>query len=163
MSLIVVCDASPLILLAKVNRLALIPRFAGDEVVVLQGVCDEVLSERGGPAEVGRLADFLKTVRVETFETGRFAGTQLSLTDRSSLAWALENGAQRLLVDELWLRRIARSEGLEVIGALGLLVRAAQVGDLGKAEVRDDIERLIERDGMRISLALYREILRLLT
>lgn len=111
MSTLVVCDASPLIFLSKIKRLDFIREVAGDEVVVVQRVCDEVLSERGGVGEVERLAEFFQTVRVENFVTDRFVGNQLSLTDRSSLAWALENEADRLLADEVLLRRIARAEG----------------------------------------------------
>ena len=159
---LVVCDASSLIFLAKVNRLELVHAFAGDKLVVLPRTCDEVLSPRAGVAEARRLADFLKKVKVVDFETGSFAGNQLSLSDRSLLVWALENGASRILVDDLLLRRIARSEGLEVVGVLGLFMQAAHEGYLTKEEVLGDIETLINRDGMRISLALYRRVLGLL-
>jgi predicted nucleic acid-binding protein len=66
------------------------------------------------------------------------------------------------LVDDLLLRRIARSEGLEVVGVLGLFVQAAHEGYLTKEDALGDIETLINRDGMRISLALYRRVLGLL-
>ena len=41
---VVVCDASPLIFLAKLDCLDLIPALLGDRIVVLQCVADEVLS-----------------------------------------------------------------------------------------------------------------------
>jgi len=43
---IVVCDASPLIFLAKVNRLELIESVTPRKPVVLRGVMEEVLSDR---------------------------------------------------------------------------------------------------------------------
>lgn len=159
MSVLVVCDASPLIFLAKVDRLELVRELVGDQVVVLQGVVNEVLHEKGRPEELGRLTEFLDTVQVVDFVTDRFFGNQLSLTDRSSLAWALENGATRLLVDEVLLRRVARAEGLEVVGVMGVFVQATKVGLLTKAEVLGDLKTLIEREGMRISLGLYRKVL----
>ena len=162
MSLVVVCDASPLIFLAKIDRLELIRKIAGDEVVVLRCVCDEILSDRGGPSELGRLKNFLESVRIEEIVTDRSVGNQLSLTDRSSLVWAIKNGAQRLLADEALLRRVAKAEGLEVVGVIGLLIQAMKEGLLTKGEALKDLEDLISRDELRISLGLYRRILGLL-
>jgi hypothetical protein len=63
--MIVVCDASPLIFLAKLNRLELITRLLGSEVVVLQCVASEVMeSEKAGDIELRRLIVFLKSVRI---------------------------------------------------------------------------------------------------
>ena len=69
--MIVLCDASPLIFLAKLNRLHLIPQLLGPDVVVLQCVVNEVL----GTAQVQhpeqqRLAAWLQSVRVvESIDT----------------------------------------------------------------------------------------------
>ena len=58
---VVVCDASPLIILAKLDRLHLITDLLGNDIVVLQCVADEVLGERAGTLERQRLDDFLST------------------------------------------------------------------------------------------------------
>jgi predicted nucleic acid-binding protein len=52
----VVCDASPLIFLAKVDRLGLIREILGERIVVLQCVADEVESEQADPVEAARLS-----------------------------------------------------------------------------------------------------------
>ena len=44
----IVCDASPLIFLAKLNRLDLVARVLCGEIFVLRCVLDEVLSESAG-------------------------------------------------------------------------------------------------------------------
>ena len=61
--LTVVADASPLIFLGKIRRLAMIDRVLGGDVVVPQQVRDEVLALPLDPAESDELHRFLAMVR----------------------------------------------------------------------------------------------------
>lgn len=155
--MIVVCDASPLIFLAKLNRLNLILPLLGPDVVVLQCVVDEVLeSERAGDIELRRLHVFLKSVRIVDFRETAWSSGRLSASDRQTLTYAVQQRARWLLADERLLRRIATEEGLATIGTLGLIAAAAKNGLITPREALADIDAAVSRHGFRISIALYR-------
>jgi hypothetical protein len=83
----VVCDASPLIFLAKLNRLDLITRLLGPEVVVVECVAREVTHiERAGEIERARLEAFLATATVVHYTETTPASARLSTCDRQTLA-----------------------------------------------------------------------------
>ena len=155
----VVCDASPLIFLAKLNRLELIPRVLDAEVCVLRCVADEVLGAGAGPVERQRLLAFLESVGVVEFEPPAEPAGALSRCDRATLAWAIENRIDWLLADERLLRRIAEEKGIAVIGFLGLLLRAARRNLLSAGDARAAIDESVSRHGCRISIALYQRLL----
>ena len=155
----VVCDASPLIFLAKTNRLAIVPALLGKDIVVLDCVVKELLHERAGPVETHRLRAFLAGTSRPSWKGPLEASLALSISDQSSLSWAIENKAAWLVADERLLRRVARDHGIAVVGFCGLLVQASRSGLLGRDQVRTDLDQAISRHGFRISVRLYREIL----
>jgi hypothetical protein len=155
----VVCDASPLIFLAKLGRLPLISATLGGSVVVPQCIVDEVLSDSAGPQERARLIELLEHVQVVDFEASWAPSRSLSRSDQSVLAWAVENGADWLVTDERLLRRIAIAEGVRVVGFLGLLIVAAQRGSLSRSAARLAIDDAVSKHGCRISIDLYRRLL----
>ena len=158
---IVVCDASPLIFLAKLDRLGLISPLLGEDVVVLQCVADEVLGPAGHHnLEQGRLRDFLLTVRIVDFTDSTQRSVSLSESDRRSLAYAVSHRVAWLVADERLLRRIARHEGIATIGTLGLLVAAAKRGLLTRRQAMDDVDAAISSHQFRISIALYQQVQR---
>jgi len=156
---IVVCDASPLILLAKTNRLAVLPALLGKDIVVLDCVVKELLHEGAGPVETDRLRAFLAGTTQASWTGPIEPSLALITSDQSSLAWAIEHKAAWLVADERLLRRIARDHGVSVVGFCGLLVQAARSGLLSPAQVRTDLDQAIGQHGFRISVRLYREIL----
>jgi predicted nucleic acid-binding protein len=154
--MIVVCDASPLIFLAKLNRLDLILPLLGPDVVVLQCVAAEVAEpEKAGEIELRRLNAFLKSVRVVDFSESAYPSSRLSASDRQTLTYAVQQRARWLLADERLMRRIATEEGLATIGTLGLLAAAAKNGLVTAKEALADIDSAVSRHGFRISVALY--------
>lgn len=155
---IVVCDASPLIFLAKLNQLGLVERVTGRGAVVLRCVVDEVLSKRAMPLEAERLREWLSTVEVVDHMGSLFPTDALSRSDQSSLAWSVENHAEWLLADERLLRRFARERGIQVIGFCGLLLQAVSRGEMPAKEVRALIDTAIREHGFRISIELYQHI-----
>lgn len=155
----VVCDASPLIFLAKLDRLALISATLGEDVVVLQCIVDEVVSDSAGPQERARLIELLEQVEIVDFEASWAPSRSLSRSDQSVLAWTVENRADWLVTDERMLRRIAVAEGVRVVGFLGLLIVAAQRGSLSRSEARLAIDDAVSQHGCRISIELYRRLL----
>ena len=157
--MIVVCDASPLIFLAKTNRLGIVPALLGKDIVVLDCVAKELLHERAGQVETDRLRAFLAGTTQPVWQGEVEPSLALSASDQSSLGWAIEHSAAWLVTDERLLRRVARDHGIAVVGFCGLLVQAAHSGLLGADHVRDDLDQAINQHGFRISVRLYREIL----
>ncbi|MCH8541853.1 MAG: hypothetical protein LAT58_13950 [Opitutales bacterium] len=155
---IIVCDASPLIFLAKLNRLDLIELSIGARVVVLHCVVQELLSEKAAPGEAERLQAWLQSVEVVDYADTLFESRALSLSDRTSLSWAFEHGADWFLVDERLLRRFAKERGIRVIGFCGLLLKAAEQRILEKSDVQTLLDTSIREHGLRISIQLYQHI-----
>lgn len=156
---IVVCDASPLVFLAKLDRLSLISSILGGNVFVPKCIVDEVLSESAGPQERARLNEFLEQVQIVKSEVSRPPSRSLSRSDQSVLVWAIENHADWLVADERMLRRIAGAEGIRVVGFLGLLIAAARRGILSQSQARLAIDDCISKHGCRISIDLYQRLL----
>lgn len=156
---VVVCDASPLVFLAKLDRLPLISAVLGGDILVLRCVVDEVLSDSAGPQERVRLDRSLEQARIVDFEAARPPSRSLSRTDRSVLIWAVEHRADWLVADDRLLRRIAAAEGIRVVGFLGLLVAAVQRGALSRSQARLAVDDAISKHGCRISIELYQRLL----
>lgn len=155
----VVCDVSPIIFLARLNRLHLIADVLGGRIHVLQCVVDELRSESAGAVESARLAKFLKTAKVVSSRKTRRTSQSLSQCDRYTLTWAIENNADWLVCDERLLRRIAVEEGLRVVGFPGLLVQGAKEKHLSPVAARKAVNEAVARYGCRISVALFQRIL----
>ncbi len=157
---VVVCDASPLIILAKLDRLHLITDLLGNDIVVLQCVADEVLDERAGTLERQRLDGFLSAIaRVAAFEESDIESNALSDSDRYTLTYSIRNAVNWLVVDERLMRRVATEHGIAVMGILGLLVGAAKRGILTHAESELALREAVGVHGLRISVALYQRVL----
>lgn len=156
---IVICDASPLIFLAKTGSLDLIGKVLPGRLVVLGCVVREILGEGAGPVEIDRLRNWLEQVEVIEYEGSLFSASALSRRDQSTLAWAVSHEAAWLVADERLLRRVAQQRGIRVIGFCGLLVKAAEGGLLASRECRRLVDEAIDLHGLRISVNLYRRIL----
>lgn len=157
--MVVLSDASPLIFLAKLDRLGLIKRLIPGRHVILECVVKEVLSHRSNPIEFERLRAWVNSVEVVQYEEKIFPTSALSVSDQSTLAWALNNNAEWLIADERLLRKFARDRGVQVIGFCGLLVKAAKKGLISQKESREMLDVAIDQHGLRISIRLYRKIL----
>lgn len=155
----VICDASPLIFLAKVDQLELIAKVMGCPIVVLSCVVREVLSKRAAPLEAHRLRTWLSNVETVDYENSLFATDALSRSDRATLAWAVKNRAECLLADERLLRRFAQEYGIRAIGFCGILIQASQKGYLSRDEALRSVKIAIQEHGLRISVQLYQKIL----
>jgi predicted nucleic acid-binding protein len=156
---VIVCDASPLIFLAKLDRLNLIPDVLQGRVSVLRCVVDEVSSENAGVTETKRVVAFLDSVEIIDFQAPEWSSKALSQSDQSTLSWAIEHRADWLVADERLLRRVAREESRSTIGFLGILVEAARQGILSPTEAREAIDESISRHGCRIAVDLYQRTL----
>lgn len=160
---LIVCDASPLIFLAKADRLDLLRALFPGRCVVLECVAAEVGHPNADPVEQRRLALWLKSVERIDYEGSLFESTALSRSDQSSLAWAVENRADTLIADERLLRRFAREHQIAVMGFCGIIVNAARDGLLSIPAAREIVDTAVRRHGLRLSIQVYQALMEQLT
>lgn len=131
--MIIVSDASPLVTLARIGRLELLPALYG-RVIVPEAVWREVTAsapEKAGAADL-RAARWLEHRAVgDRARVARLLAT-LDQGESEAIVLADEVGADLLLMDERLGREQARREGVRVIGLLGVLAEAKRHGQLAQ-------------------------------
>lgn len=120
---VVVSDTTPLIALAKIELLEMLPELFG-EILVPKAVYDEVVGagkKRSGVKAVAE-ADWIIVQEVEDKSRVDYLLTQLDLGEAEAIILAQEVQAGLVLVDERKARAIAQRLNLEVVGTAGLLL-----------------------------------------
>lgn len=138
-------DASPLFGLAQIGRLALLPDLF-DAVLVPPAVGRETA------LPVGRQPWLVERPLARPIPP-RVRTPSLGAGETEAIALALEAGVSAILVDERAGRRLAAAVGLDVVGTVGILLRAKERGHL--VSVRPDLDALLG-SGFFISTSLYR-------
>lgn len=155
--MIVVSDSSPLIVLATVGELRLLRDLFG-EVLVPGRVWDEVIQANRPGTESIRRADWIRTIAVADDSYLLALRTEVDQGEAEAMALAAAVQADFLLLDERRARSLALSLGYEVIGVVGVLLRAKRSGLL--AQVRTVLDRIRAETEFRISTRLYEDALR---
>ncbi len=116
--MIVVSDSSPLIALARVGYFHLLQSLFG-EVLVPSEVWDEVV--QADRPEVTQIvsAEWVKVVAVPDDSYLLVLRTELDRGEAEAIALAADVGADLLLLDERYARKLAVSMGFEIIGVAG--------------------------------------------
>lgn len=153
----VVCDTSPLILLAKIGRLELL-FLLYNQVVIPVSVLDEVRvrsteETTAIEAQVEKRALEIERESVEVLES---VPADLGAGERAAIAVAIETEADLVVLDDRAGRRVARERGLSVTGTVGILIEARARNML--SSVRGELDHLVEA-GMWIDEAFYHRIL----
>ena len=156
----VVVDASPLIFLGKIQRLSLIHRILGDDVVVPQQVREEVLARPLDHGESVALHRFLAAACVERVDSPHEYAAGMSRADNAAMTLAVRLEADLLLTDDRTVRRLAAVEGIRPLGTLGVLLLALRQGLADRAEVRRLVDDLVRSHGFRIGVELYAAVTR---
>lgn len=126
--LLIICDASPLILLAKVGRLDLLPALA-DEIWIPAAVWKEVVTNGAGRPEAALIArDFTCLTQAPDAELEAAFRMQVDAGEAAALALAARNRHACLLMDDARGRALAELNKFRFIGTLGWLVRAKHAG-----------------------------------
>jgi uncharacterized protein len=140
--MIVVSDASPLIALARINRLELLREMFGT-LLLPDSVWNEVTSagiERPGAASVLR-AKWIERRSVSDSALVARLRLDFGAGESEAIALARESHADVLLIDERLARIAAQRLGLKVTGLVGVLIEARQRGLLtDAATVANDLE-----------------------
>lgn len=136
--MIVIADASCLILFTNIGRLDILASLYGNVVIT-----SSVETEYGLD-----LPEFVSVQDPQSAGQIRTLSLMLDPGEASSIALALETRDSLILIDEKKGRRIAISLGLNVSGTLGVLLKAAD-----KGLITPDIQLLNSLDecGFRLS------------
>lgn len=155
----IVSNASPLINLARINKLDLLPRLY-DSVLIPQAVWDEVVVQGVGQpgAEEVNSASWIKRSTVVNAPLVQALRQDLDAGEAEAIALALETKAELLLMNERLGRETARHMGLRYTGLIGLLIEAKRKGLI--SEVKSHMDALRQEADFRVSDALYRRVLR---
>jgi predicted nucleic acid-binding protein len=152
---IVVCDSTALIGLSKIGKLELL-QAVFVQVSIPSAVFTEVVEK--GPSKSGaksiREADWIKVAEIKDRSRVSFLLGTLDKGEAEVLALAEESGADLVLLDEEKARKIAVIAGFEVMGLLGLLLLAKNIGLVDRiAPIIEELRRRNFRISDRIVAA----------
>jgi predicted nucleic acid-binding protein len=162
----VVCNAGPLMVLAKLNLLHLLKELYS-RVRYTRSVYDEAVLDgvRQGHEDAGALLIFLDQMgwSPEASLLGipaELEEAKLDRGERDTLALALASRATLVLMDEAVGRQAARERGLAVRGSLGALVEAHRRGLIQPDQLRLYLQEMAQRPDIWMSRALVEHIRR---
>jgi predicted nucleic acid-binding protein len=156
----VVSDTSPLLNLAIINQLDLLPDQFG-EVFIPPAVLAELKidSDFSGVATLrqAQANGWLKVVELTNTDTARALKRDLDEGESAAIALALQLSLPLILMDEQEGRAAAQAMGLTTIGVLGVLLRAKRMGSL--IALRPLLESLRDEAGFYLADSLWQTIL----
>ena len=153
--MILVADAAPLIFLAKINQLSLLKQLFRAEILVPSAVHKEILGPEVPPDEERLLAAFLSGCKVVDLRKPVKFAQALSFADNCILTLATRERAAMVLSDDRLLRKTAVIERFQVMGTLGVLLRATKNSLLNAEATKILIQQLVEDHNFRISTTVY--------
>jgi len=145
----VVSNSSPLIALARIQRLDLLPAIFAS-VLIPPAVAREIAPSIPVPPT------WLRIQAPNVAPPASLLRRRLGDGEREALALAIELKADWIILDDLPARRSAEATGLNVIGTLGTLVTAKRAGLL--QSIRPELDALL-RTSFFLSLQLYEKLL----
>lgn len=157
--MVIVSDTSAISNLFKIGQLELLREVFG-QIVLPTTVMQELLEleKRGVDLTEIKTAKWIEVVAVKN---DAFADSlqkfMLDAGESQAIALAIELAADYLIMDEALGRKVAESQGLRVIGVLGVLRDAKRLGLVGAVKPIMDELRTVAR--FRISESLYNLIL----
>lgn len=152
-----VSNSTPLIVLAKINRLELLKDYFG-EIYIPEEVYDEVVRRGGNLAGSSEVAS-CTWIKVEPAKN-RMAAETLSLSLDKGEAEAIVLSKEKeslLIIDDGAGRKTAELLGVRITGTLGILLLASKDGKLNLRKTLDELKSV----GFRLSEKEYKRILSL--
>lgn len=153
----IVSNTSPLIHLAKIGQLNLLPEFFG-EIAIPHAVYEECITEGKQREEIAMIknANWLHSYNVANKNLITALQSELDNGESEAIALALETNADLILLDDAEAREKARLYNLKITGTLGILLRAKKQGKL--KSFTDVMEDLL-KTGFWINPSLKRRLL----
>ena len=158
MGLTVVSNSTPIIALAKINRIDMLRELFGT-ITIPEAVYDEVSDDgknRAGSSEVSD-SEWIIMKQVHNRTAVDFLLVSVDLGEAEAIALAKESDADLLLIDDRAGRRISESVGLAITGTIGVLLRYYHGNPRA---FKQSLDELIA-NGFRIGKAEYTNIIKL--
>lgn len=155
--MLIVSDTSPIINLAAINHLYLLPKLFG-RIVIPQMVYQEIVIDGAGEpgSDEIQTAQWVEIQRCTNQDIINILNSELDPGEAEAIALALELDADYLLIDERDGRQKALDYHLKPLGVLGILLRAKE------ARLISDICTLMDRlrleAGFHIHQSLYDQV-----
>jgi len=153
---VVIADAGPLIALAKISQLHLLPALF-TTVLITQAVADECL--RGQSSDAVLIKQALESGWLECVDNPVFThplSRSLGLGEQTSIEYALQTDNKALLVmDDALARKLALRKQLNIVGTAALLFAAQRKGLIADAET---LIAELNQVGYRISAAVIAQL-----
>ena len=150
-----ISNSTPLIVLAKINRLDLLKDYFG-EIYIPEEVYDEVVRRGGNLAGSSEVAS-CNWIKVEPVKN-RMAVETLSLSLDKGEAEAIVLSREKdslLIIDDGAGRKTAELLGVKITGTVGVLLLASMDGRLNLRKTMDELKSV----GFRLSETQYKRIL----
>ena len=132
--MVVVSNSSPLIALASIQRLDILPALF-ESILMPPVVAREI------EPSIPVLPDWLSIRSPSVVRPSPLWRPRLGAGEREALVLAIELKADWILLDDLPARRSAEATGLNVIGTLGVLLTAKRAGLL--KSIRPELDALV--------------------
>jgi predicted nucleic acid-binding protein len=153
---VVIADAGPLIALAKINHLKLLPTLF-TTVFITQAVADECLCSQSRDADLIKQAlesGWLKCVDNPAFKHP--LSKSLGLGEQSSIEYVLQTDSKTLLImDDALARKQALGRQLIIVGTAALLFASQRKALIADAEI---LIAELNQFGYRISAAVIAQL-----
>lgn len=156
MGSVLVVDASPLILLGRIERLDLLASLS-QSLLVPDAVIREIRAGSARDATASRIDEIPSVLRVADHPVpDRIRSWDLGTGESQVLAHGLQRPGAEVVLDDLAARRCAHSLGLPMIGTLGVVVLCRHRGLIPAAR---PIVEALRVAGLRLKTALMDEAL----
>ena len=153
-----ICNASPIIVLSKIGRIALLPALA-DTLIIPGAVADEIDAGAGDdPARVWLRGPGQPYIQRPDPPSPLVQAWDLGPGETSVLSWAQAHPGYEVLIDDRAARTCAQSLQLSVRGTIGVLLLAKKSGHVDRVE---PLLRQVVQAGLRISQGVMETALRL--
>ena len=144
---VVISDTSCLIVLEKINELALLQKIY-KEVITTPEVADEFKKP---------LPNWIRIVSAKNKTLQKELEIKLDIGEASAIALGLETPNCSIVLDDLKARKIAETLKLDFTGTLGILIKAKHLNIIHS--IKPIIQKL-HQVGLRFSAEVEREVLR---
>ena len=132
----IVSNTSPLIALHHLGELEIIPKILHTGIFIPPAVAEELRSR-------GFLLEWTEVIPLQNPLAPRILNASLGPGESEAIALALEVGADVVLLDDKAARRLAVTMGLQVLGTLGLLLKAKEADVISEVRTRLDALRTL--------------------
>jgi predicted nucleic acid-binding protein len=157
--MIVISDTSAISNLFIVKRLNLLHQLYG-EIIIPEAVMNELLELEKRHINLSEIktAAWIKIASVKDNSHVQELLNEIDLGEAEAIVLAKQLNADWLLIDETKGRDIARSEGIQIIGLLGVLLLSKQKGLI--PTVKEPLDEIIHTAKFRVSADLYDALLK---